>query len=118
MHTPISQTNADDKQEDATVTRTVEIDAPIEEVWEAVATETGRDRWLECDPERELTVESEEPPSRIVWWWSGDDGPATRVEIRIAEVPAGVRVAVTETAPASFPLAQMAASFDRVLAFA
>ncbi len=41
MHTPISQTNADDKQEDATVTRTVEIDAPIEEVWEAVADRDG-----------------------------------------------------------------------------
>ncbi len=118
MHTTVDATNGDDARQAETVTRTVEVDAPIDDVWEAVSTDAGRERWLESDSERELTVESEEPPSRIVWWWSSDGEPATRVEIRIAEIPAGVRVAVTETAPASFPLARMAASCDRVLVLA
>jgi N-methylhydantoinase B len=34
------------------VRREVEIEASPEEVWEALATEEGRDRWLEEDPER------------------------------------------------------------------
>ncbi len=35
------------------LTREITIDAPLEDVWEAVSTEAGRERWLEPDPDRE-----------------------------------------------------------------
>ena len=100
------------------LTRHVDVEATVEEVWEALATEEGRERWLEDDPDRELVVEDAEPPRRISWWWWSGEAPASRVVIRVVGIPTGARVTVTETAPGSFPLAQMAASFQRTLVFA
>jgi uncharacterized protein YndB with AHSA1/START domain len=100
----------------ATVTREIEIDAPVEEVWETLATEAGRERWLEPDPDRILIVESEQPPSRIAWWWWSGETAATHVEIEVVDIPAGSRVIVTETLPASFPMARMASALHRDLA--
>jgi hypothetical protein len=54
-------------------------------------------------------------PHRLVWWWAGAQQPATRVEFLIVAAPAGTRVVVTESVP-SFPIAMLAASFQRVLA--
>jgi uncharacterized protein YndB with AHSA1/START domain len=96
------------------VTRDIEIDASPDEVWEALATEEGRESWLE-EPEREIEVEVLEPPSRLVWWWSTDGEPPTRVEFLVVAAPAGARVTVTETAP-SFPIAMFARSFALVAA--
>jgi uncharacterized protein YndB with AHSA1/START domain len=96
------------------VRREVEIDASPEEVWEALATEEGRERWL-GEPEREIQVEVLEAPRRLAWWWAGDDVPATRVEFLVVAAPVGTRVVVTESAPA-FPIAMLAASFELVLA--
>jgi uncharacterized protein YndB with AHSA1/START domain len=106
------------------VRREVEIDASPEEVWEAIATDEERDRWLEDDPDRELTVEPSPIPGRIVWWWRTDPAAAPRrVEVRVVGVPAGARVIVTETAPLSvtpvapvFPLATLRAAFALVAA--
>jgi uncharacterized protein YndB with AHSA1/START domain len=94
------------------VRREIEVAASPEEVWEALATEEGRERWLE-EPEREVHVEVVEFPHRLVWWWAAAQEPATRVEFLL--VPAtgpdpATRVIVTESAP-SFPLAMLAASF-------
>ncbi len=96
------------------VRREIDVDASPEEVWEALATEEGRERWLE-ESEREIHVEVLESPHRLVWWWAGAEEPATRVEFLIVATPAGARVAVIESAP-SFPIAMLAASFERVLA--
>jgi uncharacterized protein YndB with AHSA1/START domain len=92
------------------VTREITIDAPVEDVWEAVSTDEGRERWLEQDPERELVVEESVAPEHITWWWWRDDEPARRVDVDIAAVPAGTRVTVTETEPMIFPLAQLAST--------
>jgi uncharacterized protein YndB with AHSA1/START domain len=97
------------------VRREVEVDASPEEVFEALVTEEGRERWLE-EPDRQIHIESADPPSRLVWWWAGPDEPATRVDFRIVAVPRGTRVVVTESAPASFPLATMAAGLRLVAA--
>jgi uncharacterized protein YndB with AHSA1/START domain len=97
------------------VRREVEIEAAPEEVWESLATEKGRERWLEDDPEREIHVEVVEEPSRLVWWWGHDDEQPTRVEFLVVAAPAGTRVIVTESAP-SFPLTALAASFALVAA--
>jgi uncharacterized protein YndB with AHSA1/START domain len=105
-----------DLPEAPSVTHEITIDALPEEVWEAVSTDAGRERWLEPDPARELIVEVSEPPARITWWWWRDDEPARHVDVRISPVPDGTRVTVTETEPAIVPLAQLAATFELVLA--
>ena len=88
--------------------REIEIEATPEEVWDALASEEGRERWLE--DEREVHVESVQEPHRLVWWWWDDAGePATRVEFLIVPTDAGSRVVVTERAP-TFPLASLSAA--------
>jgi uncharacterized protein YndB with AHSA1/START domain len=99
------------------VRREIEVDAPPEEVWEALATEEGRERWLD-EPERDIHVELLDAPHRLVWWWAGAEEPATRVEFLIvagSQSHPPTRVIVTESEP-SFPLAMLAAGFDLVLA--
>jgi uncharacterized protein YndB with AHSA1/START domain len=88
-------------------TRRIDIAAEPEEVWEALTTDEGRERWLEDDPGREIVVESEDAPNRLVWWWWHDDEPPTRVEFLVVPVETGTRVVVTERAP-SVPLARLA----------
>jgi uncharacterized protein YndB with AHSA1/START domain len=92
--------------------REVEIDATPEEVWEALVTEEGRETWL-AEPDRDVHVEVVQSPSRLVWWWTEEDEPATRVEFQIVAVPAGTRVVVTESEPA-FPISLLARSFARM----
>jgi uncharacterized protein YndB with AHSA1/START domain len=94
--------------------REIEIEATPEEVWESIATEEGREHWLD-EPEREIHVESEDPPRRLVWWWWREEEPATRVEFLVVAAPAGARVIVIESVP-TFPLAALAASFSFALA--
>lgn len=96
------------------VRRQVDVEASPEEVWEALITEEGRERWLQ-EPERDIHVEVAEAPHRLVWWWAGADEPATRVEFRVLAVPSGTRVVVVEDAPA-LPIASLAASFALVAA--
>ena len=76
-------------------------------MWEALATDEGRDRWLEPDPARKIRIEAVEEPHRLVWWWWSDDAPPRRVEFLIVAAPAGSRVVVVESAP-SFPLELLA----------
>jgi uncharacterized protein YndB with AHSA1/START domain len=99
------------------VSREIDVDASLEEVWEALATEEGRERWLD-EPGRDIHVEALDFPHRLVWWWAGPEEPATRVQFLLV---AGTgphpptRVIVTESAP-SFPIAMLAASFAPVAA--
>jgi uncharacterized protein YndB with AHSA1/START domain len=94
--------------------REIEVEATPEQVWEAIATEEGREDWLQ-EPDREVHIEVVEEPSRLVWRWAGEQQAATRVEFQIVAAPAGARVIVTESEPA-FPLAMLAASFALVAA--
>ena len=96
------------------VRREVDVEASPEEVWEALATEDGRERWLD-EPNREISVELAEAPHRLVWSWAEEGEPATRVEFLIVAAPHGARILVTESVP-SFPLAMLAASFALVAA--
>jgi uncharacterized protein YndB with AHSA1/START domain len=93
--------------------REIEIEAPPEEVWEALADERERERWL-GEPEREIHVEAADPPHRLVWWWWAQDEPATRVELLVVAAPAGSRVVVVESEP-SFPLPALQARFAPAL---
>jgi uncharacterized protein YndB with AHSA1/START domain len=97
------------------VQREVDVEATPEEVWEAIATEEGRERWLE-EPDREISVELEEEPRRLVWTWSEAEGePPSRVEFQIVALPAGSRVIVTESEPA-LELSMLASSMCLVAA--
>jgi uncharacterized protein YndB with AHSA1/START domain len=97
------------------VRREIEVDAAPEAVWEALATEEGRERWLD-EPQRDIHVELLDVPHRLVWWWAGAEEPATRVEFLIVagtECHPPTRVIVIESEPA-FPLAMLARGFDLV----
>jgi len=96
------------------VTREVQVEASPEEVWEALVSDEGRERWLD-EPEREIQIEQAEAPHRLVWWWSQDDRPPTRVEFLVVAAPFGTRVVVTESMPA-FPTVAFAQSFALVCA--
>ncbi len=98
------------------VRREIDVEASPEEVFEALATEEGRERWL-SEPEREIHVEVLDAPHRVVWWWSGarGAGDACRVRRRGDRPELPTRVIVTESVP-RFPLATLAASFQLVLA--
>jgi len=100
-------------EDEQTVTRTLDVDAPPEDVYEALATEDGRDRWLDDDSEREIHVERAAAPHHLVWWWWSGDGPATRVEFFVAAVPGGSRVVVTESSP-RLPIAALALALTAV----
>jgi len=94
--------------------REVEIEAPPEDVWEALATEQGRERWLDGDG-TDVEIETYEPHHHLVWWWCEPGAEPSRVEFRIVAVPAGSRVLVTETRP-RLPVAQLVASLAAVAA--
>jgi uncharacterized protein YndB with AHSA1/START domain len=96
-------------------TREIDVEATPEEVWEALTTEDGRERWLEEAAEREIHVEVADEPSRLVWWWWSGDEEATRVEFLVVAVPGGTRLVVTETVP-RFPVASFASAFAFALA--
>jgi len=96
------------------VVREVDIDAPPEDVWDALVTEEGRERWLGEDAPP-VEIERFEPHHRLVWQWEGGDGSVSTVDFRIVALPAGSRVIVTETAPA-LPLASLCAAFALVAA--
>jgi uncharacterized protein YndB with AHSA1/START domain len=75
------------------VTREVVLDAPAEEVWEALTDPERLEEWFTEDgEERELAVEEVEIGRRVAYTW--EEG---RVAIELEEIGAGTRVLVTET---------------------
>jgi uncharacterized protein YndB with AHSA1/START domain len=100
--------------DDPTVTREIELDAPPEEVWPLLADDDERATWLgdgELDlspgghghvdepdgSRREVRVAEVEPERRLRFdWWTTDDD-RSRVEIVLVPTGAGTRFVVTET---------------------
>ena len=75
------------------VTREVVLEAPLEEVWDALTDPEQLEEWFSEDGiERDLVVEEIETRRRVAYTW--DDGS---VAIELEEVGAGTRVVVTET---------------------
>ena len=95
------------------VRRETIVAASPDEVWEALATDAGRERWLSEDRAREIHVEEEVAPARLVWWWAAEDGMPTRVELLVSAVADGTRVVVIESAP-RFPVASLLSALSTV----
>jgi uncharacterized protein YndB with AHSA1/START domain len=75
------------------VTREVVVEAPVEEVWDALTDPDQLEEWFTADgEERELVVEEVETGRRVAYTW--EDG---QVAIELEEAGAGTRVVVTET---------------------
>ncbi len=83
--------------------QSVVIDAPPEEVWEAITDPDRRAAWL--DDDRPIDIETVEEGRRLVWWWGSEDG-FSRVEVELVPAVSGTRVVVTE----SFPLTALQAT--------
>ena len=83
------------------VTRAVEVEAGIDEVWSTLSDPELRALWLDDDDarSRELRLDEVDDGRRLVWtWWRPDDqSGASTVEIVLAPTPGGTRVTVTET---------------------
>ena len=75
------------------VTREVVLEAPLDEVWEALTDPEQLEEWFSEDgEERELVVEEVETRRRVAYTWG--EG---RVAIEVEEVEQGTRVVVTES---------------------
>ena len=75
------------------VTREVVLEAPLEEVWDALTDPEQLEEWFSEDgQERQLVVEEVETCRRVAYTW--DEG---HVAIEVEEVETGTRVIVTET---------------------
>lgn len=90
------------------VTREKVIDAPADEVWEAVTDPAwlGGEGELELRPGGEVRigdragfVEEVEPGERFVFWWATPGEESTRVEIALEEAEPGTRITVVEGRP-------------------
>ena len=75
------------------VTREVVLEAPLDDVWDALTDPEQLEEWFTEDgEERELVVEEVETRRRVAYTW--DEG---RVAIEVEEVEKGTRVVVTES---------------------
>ena len=75
------------------VTREVVLEAPLDEVWDALTDPERLEEWFSEDgEERDLVVEEVETGRRVAYTW--EEG---RVAIELEEVEDGTRVVVTET---------------------
>ena len=86
---------------DDQVTRSVDLDAPVEDVWQAVADPAARADWLDDEDarSRHVRVDESAPGERLVWtWWRpGDEGDASTVSVVLAPLDGGrTRLVVTE----------------------
>ena len=75
------------------VTREVVVEAPLEEVWEALTEQEQLEEWFSEDgQERDVVIEEIETRRRVAYTW--EEGT---VSIELEEVERGTRIVVTET---------------------
>jgi uncharacterized protein YndB with AHSA1/START domain len=91
------------------VERELELDAPVEEVWEAVTSDGFMAEEVQFDlrpggeariGEKEGWVEEALAPARLTFWWADGDEPASRVELTLDPLDEErTRLRVIETRP-------------------
>ncbi len=100
------------------VTRSVDLDAAVDDVWRAVTDPDERALWLD-DPDavsRRVRVDEATPGERLVWtWWQpGDEDDASTVSVVLSPLATGgTRVIVTESLPAFAPVQARASASAR-----
>jgi uncharacterized protein YndB with AHSA1/START domain len=103
------------------VTRSVDLDAAVDDVWRAVTDPDERALWLD-DPDavsRRVRVDQATPGERLVWtWWQpGDEDDASTVSVVLSPLATGgTRVIVTESLPAFAPVQARASAGARATA--
>ena len=99
----------------ASIERSIVLDAPAREVWEAISDERLLSEWLapeveldprpggaircrtENDEERPGSVRLLEEGERIVFEWQRDGAPPSQVDLQIEELDEGTRLTVVES---------------------
>jgi uncharacterized protein YndB with AHSA1/START domain len=94
------------------IEREVVVEAPVEEVWEAVTSDgwlaeevlldlrPGGDACFRSGEERKAGwIEEVLAPARLVFWWGTGDEPATRVELLLRPDDGRTALRVVETRP-------------------
>jgi uncharacterized protein YndB with AHSA1/START domain len=94
------------------IEREVLLPAPPEIVWDAVTSDGwlaervsldlrpgGEARFESADRVRSGWIEDVSEPERLSFWWSDDDEPASRVELRIEAREESTRLRIVETRP-------------------
>jgi uncharacterized protein YndB with AHSA1/START domain len=117
-----------------TVKRSIVLDAPPEQVWEALTDAAALSEWLapevELDPrqggelrcayedgeERRGEVELVEEAERLAFSWWREGGGPSRVELIVDAVSAGTRLTVLESGLLASPSPTLAASWAAPLA--
>ena len=109
---------------EVSITRSVELDAEVDEVWEAITTPEQLSGWLEgevdvdvrpggdgvlVEPDgavRRMRIDEVEPARRLALQWWPEDGstPASTVEFDLEPIPGGTHLVVTETLAARSPV--------------
>ena len=105
---------------EATVTRTVRLDAPCCEVWQNLVRPEDLAAWMGGpvsvdvrpggvgraslpDGDRSILVTSVDDEHRLGWLWWDDEGQVSSVELRLAPEGAGCRLTVIERAVVNAP---------------
>lgn len=98
-----------------TVEQTIDLDADLDAVWQALTRRDALVAWLGDAPDlemrpgaagrlhdrdgatRDILVTEVDGPHRLTWHWWHEDGPLTTVEITTTRTETGTRVRVVET---------------------
>ena len=76
----------------------VDLEAPPEKVWRAIATPEVREAWLGAPEDGEARVAEADPPSRLDLVWPTREGDSL-ISFEIAPVEDGSRLTITHRAP-------------------
>ena len=103
-----------DDQTKARIEQTIDVDAPIADVWEAVTDPDALADWLGAGVDldvrvagtgrvvdhdgtvRQVLVTDVEPGQRLAWHWWSDDGELSSVELTLEPLVDATRVRVVE----------------------
>jgi uncharacterized protein YndB with AHSA1/START domain len=94
------------------IEREARLDAPVEDVWEAVLADGwlaeevildlrpgGEALFTSGEEVRSGWIEEVSPPERLAFWWAADGEPASRVELTLIRERDTTRLRICETRP-------------------